>query len=42
MLFADISLSTLALIRYPSNGPSLNLSTDWPASWPQSNRRQKD
>src|SRR5882724_4260474 len=30
MLFADISLSTLALIRYPSTGPSLKpLSTDW-------------
>ncbi len=31
MLFADISLSTLALIRYPSTSPSLNPSTDWPA-----------
>src|SRR5207302_2925581 len=31
ILFADISLSTLALIRYPSTGPSLKpLSTDSP------------
>ena len=41
-IFADISLIMFALIRYPSTGPSLNLSTDWPASWPQSNRCQNN